>query len=216
MVILAADKVRIENNIIRDNKSGGLLISDLAYLSEVTAPDPKVDPSFDENQILQNVFFHNGYSPDVKVRVLLAATKFRLSSGDIVVSGKGKGNCVDKSLQAKGIGMDGFKPCKAKATTSDLKSFYASRPVHEAPQRALGDGERVYVTVCSGCHIQGMVRIGPAIEEIQKKYKDNPEGIVAFATKPKKVRPGFPEMPTQFYLGEKKLRAVAEFILGLH
>ncbi|MEZ4750608.1 MAG: parallel beta-helix domain-containing protein [Bdellovibrionota bacterium] len=216
MVLLAADKVRIENNIIRDNKSGGLLISDLSYLADATAPDAKVEPNFDDNQILGNVFFHNGYSPDVKVRLLLAATKFRLSSGDIVISGKGKGNCVASGLNAKAIGMEGFKPCSAKATTSDVKSFYAARPVHEAPAKKLGDGEKVYATVCSGCHIQGMVRIGPAIEEIQKKYKDNPEGIVAFATKPKRVRPGYVEMPSQSYLGQKKLRAVAEFILGLH
>ncbi|MCB0405014.1 MAG: right-handed parallel beta-helix repeat-containing protein [Bdellovibrionales bacterium] len=216
MVLLAADKVRIENNIIRDNQSGGLLISDLSYLAGATAPDAKVEPEFDDNEILQNLFFHNGYSPDAKVRLLLAATKFRLSSGDIVISGKGKRNCLATGLNAKAIGTQEFKRCAAKATTKDVTSFYASRPVHAAPERELGPGEKVYATVCSGCHVQGLVRIGPAIEEIQKKYKNNPDGIVAFASQPKRVRPGFSEMPSQSYLGKKKLRAVAEFILGLH
>jgi cytochrome c551/c552 len=75
-------------------------------------------------------------------------------------------------------------------------------------------GAQTYAAVCSGCHAMDMVRIGPAIKEIRQKYAGNPAGIVAFATKPKKVRPSFPEMPPQAYLGQDKLEAVARYLLG--
>jgi cytochrome c551/c552 len=57
--------------------------------------------------------------------------------------------------------------------------------------------------------------IGPPVKEIQAKYKDNPQGIVNFAKAPVKVRSDFPQMPPQAYLGDEKLKAVAEYILQM-
>lgn len=213
IILLAADGVKIEDNIIRENKSGGIIFTDLTYMDSSTAPDADTDPSFDNNQVLGNLFFHNGYSPDNKVRLLLIATKFAFKGADVMATGKGKKNCIQAGGRASHVGLKEFGACPTNATTNSLTSMYAQKAPVSYEKKKMEPGEQVYVAVCSGCHVKGLRRVGPAVEEIQKKYAGNPQGIADFAFYPKKVRSDYPAMPSQGHLGRAKLKAVAEYLL---
>ena len=85
--------------------------------------------------------------------------------------------------------------------------------VAAAPPMTTGD--EVFAGVCSGCHAYSMRLIGPPVTEIQAKYQGQPEGIVAFALAPHKVRDNFPPMPSQGHLGKDRLAAVAQYFLEM-
>ena len=71
-----------------------------------------------------------------------------------------------------------------------------------------------YITNCGTCHKYSQRYVGPPIVEIQALYQDNPNGIVTWAQNPGKKRGDYPRMPPQT-LGEKELKAVAEYILNI-
>ena len=76
-------------------------------------------------------------------------------------------------------------------------------------------GEMAFYGVCAGCHSYNNIVVGPTIKDIQMIYKDKPEGIVAFITKPTHKRPDSPEMPSQEYLPLKVREAVAKYMLSI-
>ncbi len=74
-------------------------------------------------------------------------------------------------------------------------------------------GKTVYAESCSMCHALDKVLVGPSVSEIAALYKGNPAGIVAWAKAPGKKRENMVQMPSQSYLGEEKLKLVAEYLL---
>lgn len=215
IIVLAADKVRVEDNIVRDNHTGGLIFSDLEYIADSSQPDPKLDPNFDDNKVLNNFFLNNGTKPEGKVRLLLMVKHFALTGGDVLAYGKGSRNCLTASLRAKTLGTKEFKNCAEKESTAEVASMLTDQMHKKIAGNGAVTGAQLFDAVCAGCHGQGIRLIGPPVEEIQNKYHKNPAGIVAFATSPKKVRDGYPEMPAQAHLGKDKLFGVAEYILAL-
>lgn len=215
VVVLAGNNVQIENNIIRNNVTGGLILSDMSFIDDMTAPDPEVDPKFRGIKILNNLFFENGQKPQGKlVKLLLAVKHLSLSGADIVTNGEGKDNCIVKNLGANILGQSAFTECKEGTNTANVTTVLASRELTSVQKARSTDlGSKVYNNVCSGCHASNISLIGPPLQELQKKYHGNPRGIVEFAFAPSKIRSKYPSMPAQNYLGKDKLQAAAEFIL---
>ena len=73
-------------------------------------------------------------------------------------------------------------------------------------------GEKVFVN-CAACHAVNKVLAAPSLVEVYSIYKDNPEGIVAWAKTPGKKRPEFAPMPSFAHLGDEKLRLVADYFI---
>lgn len=217
IILMAADKVRLEHNVVRGNKTAGLILSDLEYIADSSAPDPALDPQFDDNQILQNFFYDNGKAPAGKIKILLAIKHFSLSGADVIANGKGRRNCVSSELRARILGEKTFSECKKDESTVSIVSMLQDPKANAqaAGTKAQKPGEMLFNAVCAGCHGLGVRLIGPPLEEVQAKYKGDPKGIAEFALAPKKVRPGYPEMPSQGHLGREKLVEIAEYILQL-
>jgi cytochrome c len=68
---------------------------------------------------------------------------------------------------------------------------------------------------CAACHAVDKVLAGPALTEVYDLYKDNPDGIVAWAKNPGRKRDEFAPMPAFAHLGDEKLNLVADYILEL-
>ena len=66
---------------------------------------------------------------------------------------------------------------------------------------------------CAACHALDKVLAAPPLTEIYSLYKDNPDGIVAWAKNPAKKRPQFSPMPSFAHLGDQQLRLAADYIL---
>ncbi len=67
---------------------------------------------------------------------------------------------------------------------------------------------------CTACHGLENRLVGPPLREIQKLYKGNPEGIVAWAKAPGKKRADYPQMPPMG-LPDADLKVIAEYLLSL-
>ena len=76
----------------------------------------------------------------------------------------------------------------------------------------LNDPE-VLMGACIACHHPKDPTVGPSLQDIRVRYAGNPEGIVEWAMKPKKKNPRLPPMPPFAFLGEKRLRIIADKIL---
>jgi len=90
---------------------------------------------------------------------------------------------------------------RAAAGTPRLKEEAAAAP-----------GERVFKSVCMGCHARTTRLVGPPVVEIASLYRGNPDGLVAWVKKPGRRRPDYPEMPP-VVLSEAQYRAVADYLL---
>ena len=55
--------------------------------------------------------------------------------------------------------------------------------------------------------------VGPSLEFIKNKYAENPKGIVDWAISPQKNNPQLPPMPSFSFLGEKRLKIIADKML---
>lgn len=56
------------------------------------------------------------------------------------------------------------------------------------------DGKEVFKRVCSTCHDFTSKRVGPPLDTVLLKYKDNPYALNAFIKQPVKVNPDYPQM----------------------
>ncbi|MBU0984777.1 MAG: cytochrome c [candidate division Zixibacteria bacterium] len=68
---------------------------------------------------------------------------------------------------------------------------------------------------CAACHAVDKVLAAPSLREVYGIYKDNPQGIIAWAKEPGKKRPEFTPMPSFAHLGDENLQMVADYILQL-
>ncbi|GHE98161.1 parallel beta-helix domain-containing protein [Thalassotalea profundi] len=211
ILIMAADDVVVENNIITGNKTAGILITDHANAPNVTT-DPESDPNPDGVKILNNLMHNNGYDTIDEVKALML-TEFKQGKPDIVRVGKSTGSCIINRHRYVSVGVKGWEEC-GFTNTASIDTYLLDEPV---PPRVIDPSERgkvVYNGVCAGCHTYTGRMIGPPIQIIQALYMDNPQGISDYINNPTKKREDYPEMPPQNYLDEKTRLAVAEYLLS--
>jgi parallel beta-helix repeat protein len=210
ILILGTDTTTVENNIVRDNKSAGLLISETTLL--VTTPDAKMDPFPDGARILRNVFTNNGYDPQDAVKGILEVAGYT-QGVDILATGKGRGNCVADRAAVTSLGLNRYPDCAAGATSADIRSSRPDKPV-EAPQYSKEQlGRMTYLAVCSGCHTYDSRLVGPPMVAIKALWANDAQGMADWIAKPTRKRPEFAEMPPQDYLPGDVRLAVAKYIL---
>jgi parallel beta-helix repeat protein len=211
ILVMAADDVIIEGNVISDNKVAGIIITDHANASNITA-DPESDPNPDRVKILDNVMLNNGYDTITEGKALaLAEGMVTVRNLDIVRVGPSPGSCMINRHQYVTVGVGDFAECGFTNTNDTVN--YLLPPV---PPREIKPGERgkvVFLGICSGCHIYNGRMIGPPVQAIQALYLDNPQGLADYIAKPVKKREDYPEMPPQDYLDPETRLAVAQYLL---
>jgi parallel beta-helix repeat protein len=212
ILIMAADDVIVENNIITGNKNTGITIVDLAT-GDPKANDPNSEGNPDRIVILDNTMYNNGYDP-IKEMKLIMLTQFSSKGLDIFAYGGGTGSTIKDKDKYRTFGLKKYGP----ASITDTKNIVSMMTPEKVPARAVTQeqlGEMTYYGVCAGCHAIGSRLIGVPTEYIQMIHKGNPQGIVDYMNNPKNLREDYPEMPPQNYLPENAKMAVAEFILAL-
>lgn len=211
ILIMAADDVIIEGNVITDNKAIGVLIVDHGHAANITV-DPEADPNSDRVAILDNVMLHNGYDTIPEVKALMLA-ELKQGDADIVRAGPSTGSCIRNRERYVTAGVGDFAEC-GFADTHD-RVTYLLPPV---PPRAIDLAERgkvAYLGICSGCHLYSGRLIGPPVQVMQALYADNPQALADYIARPVKKRPDYPEMPPQDYLDPQTRLEVAKYMLSL-
>ena len=209
ILVMAADDVVIEGNLIRDNKNAGIVITDHAHAANVTE-DPESDPNSYRVKILNNTMINNGTDPIAEVKAFML-TEFKTGNPDIVRVGPTTDSCIVNRHQYVTVGLDSFADCDFTNTHSI--GNYLLPPV---PPRVIAHEDRgkiAYLGICAGCHTYTGRMIGPPVQVIQALYMDNPQGLAEYIANPVKKRDDYPEMPPQNYLDEETRMAVAEYML---
>ncbi|MDF1814409.1 MAG: GDSL-type esterase/lipase family protein [Verrucomicrobiales bacterium] len=70
------------------------------------------------------------------------------------------------------------------------------------------------MSACATCHHPTEQVIGPPFSDIKTRYAGNPDGIVKWAKNPQNKNPQLPPMPSFDFLGDEKLRIIADAILS--
>ena len=210
ILVMAADDVIIEGNIISNNKTAGILINDHGSASNITL-DPESDPNADRTMILDNVMLNNGYDTLDEIKAF-ALTEMHTGPIDIFHIGPSEDSCIINRHRYNTVGIGDFTECNF--TNTDSVDTYlipggAKPRVIEPSER----GKIAYLGVCSGCHTYTGRMIGPPVQVIQALYMDNPEGLAEYINAPVKKRDDYPEMPPQNYLDAETRKAVAEYML---
>lgn len=209
ILVMAADDVVIEGNIIRDNKTAGILITDHDHAENVTV-DPESEPNPDRVQILNNTMVNNGYDTITEVKALML-TKLMRGNPDIVRVGPSKDSCIINRERYVTVGIDDFGECEVTNTHAITNYLLpAVEPRKIAPEDR---GKIAYLGICAGCHTYTGRMIGPPVEIIQALYLEDPARLAEYIANPTKKRDDYPEMPPQNYLDEATRLAVAEYML---
>ncbi|MGI9286360.1 MAG: parallel beta-helix domain-containing protein [Pseudomonadales bacterium] len=209
ILIMAADDVVVEGNVISDNKTAGVLVTDHGNAANVTI-DPESDPNPDHVKILDNIMLNNGYDTIDEVKAVML-TEFKTGSPDIVRVGNSKDSCIVNRHRYITVGVDKWAECDFTNTVAT--DTYLLAPVPPREIKAEDRGEIAYLGICSGCHTYTGRMIGPPVKIIQAMYMDNPKGLAEYIAAPVKKRQDYPEMPPQDYLDEETRIAVAEYML---
>ncbi len=211
ILVMAADDVVIEGNIIKDNKNAGILITDHANASNVTT-DPESDPNSDGIKILNNTMINNGYETITEIKALML-TELKTGNPDIVNVGLSKDSCIVSRQQYVTVGIGKFGDCDFM-NTLNIGNYL----LETVPPRVISpedQGKIAYLGICAGCHTYTGRMIGPPVQIIQALYMDNPQGLAEYIANPIKKRDDYPEMPPQNYLDEATRLAVAEYMLDV-
>ena len=213
IMVMAADDVVIENNIITNHKTIGIMVLDhntAAELTNVTV-DPESDPNSDGLKVLDNLMYNNGYDTIDEIKAIML-TELKTGNPDIFMVGPSKDSCIINRHRYVTFGMDDLAECgftNTKTIGNYLLPQVAPRDRSTPEERA----KTTYMAICAGCHTYTGRMIGPPVKIIQALYMDNPQGIVDYITNPVKKRDDYPEMPPQDYLDEETRMAVAEYML---
>ncbi|GAB5413867.1 MAG: hypothetical protein Cons2KO_14700 [Congregibacter sp.] len=212
ILIMAADEVVIEDNIITGNKTAGILVVDHASASNVTI-DPDSDPTPDKVAILDNFMMNNGYDSIPEVKGLMLA-ELKTGDADIVRAGKVRDSCIRNRHRYTTAGLGVFADCEFD-NTDGIDTYLLPEPVAAREIDPSEQGKITYLGICTGCHTYTGRMIGPPVQVIQAMYMDNAEGLADYIAAPVKKRPDYPEMPPQDYLSEEVRLAVAEYMLAV-
>jgi parallel beta-helix repeat protein len=214
IMVMAADDLVIEGNIISDNKNVGILAVDHKTASTLTnvTVDPEADPNSDRLKILNNVMLNNGYEAIDAIKALLL-TEMKTGNPDIFAVGPSEDSCIINRHRYVTVGVNDFAECDFTNTADTVTYLLPPVPPREiAPEDR---GKIAYLGICAGCHTYTGRMIGPPVQIIQALYMDNPEALAAYITSPTKKREDYPEMPPQNYLDEETRLAVAKYMLGV-
>lgn len=212
ILIMAADDVIVENNIITGNDNTGITIVDLAT-GDPKANDPNSEGNPDRVIILDNMMYNNGENPTGEIKAIML-TQMDSKGPDIFAYGGGTGSTIRDKNRYRTFGIDDWGQAPI-TDTRDVRTYRLPEPVPIKEVTPEELGELTYYGVCAGCHAWGTRLIGPRTNIIQAIHKGNPQGIVDYITNPKNLREDFPEMPPQDYLSEQAKMAVAEYILAM-
>ena len=212
IIVMAADDVTIENNIIYGNDNLGIAIVDHKFLANI-AVDPESEPNPDRVTVLDNFMFNNGNNPSEDVKAAMAA-KLSSKGFDILAYGGGTGSCIRDVNRYHTFGLDNYGKCELTSTAA-VVSYLLDEPVAPREISTEERGKLTYYGVCSGCHAYNVRMVGPPVITLQALYKDNPKGIADYIANPVRRREDFPEMPPQNYLTEASRIAVAEYLLTM-
>ncbi|MGE5235045.1 MAG: c-type cytochrome [Acidobacteriota bacterium] len=80
-------------------------------------------------------------------------------------------------------------------------------------EATMSPGERVFRSICMGCHAPTTRLVGPPLVEVARIYKGNPAGLAAWVRDPGKKRPDYPQMPP-IRLTQDQYTAVADYVLA--
>jgi parallel beta-helix repeat protein len=210
ILIMAADDVVVEDNLIMNNKVAGILITD-HHNAPNTTIDPESDPNPDGVKLLNNMMVNNGYDTIDEVKALML-TEFKQGQPDIVRVGNTKDSCIINRHRYVSVGVNNWKECEF-TNTHNIDTYLLDEPV---PPRDIDPSERgkyVYMGICAGCHTYNGRMIGPPVQIIQALYMDNPQGIADYINNPTKKREDYPEMPPQNYLDPETRLAAAKYML---
>jgi parallel beta-helix repeat protein len=212
IIIMAADDVVVENNVIRDNKNAGVIVVDHKSFANITI-DPEADPNPDRVQLLRNLYINNGYEPiaDIKALMLASLTK---EGPDVVAVGGGTGSCALDKGSYKWLGISSWGNCE-RTSTADVATYLLDKPVERPAGEPADKGALLYAGICTGCHAYNVRMIGPSTQVIQALYVDDPQGIADYIANPTKKRDDFPPMPPQAHLSPEMRLAVAKYMLGI-
>ncbi|MCG3165384.1 MAG: hypothetical protein POELPBGB_01147 [Bacteroidia bacterium] len=213
IIIMAADEVTIENNIITGNQNAGIVMTDLNFIAHITK-DPESEPNPDRIVILDNIMSNNGSNPIDELKAYKVANLVTTPGIDIVAIGGGSGSCIRDKNKYITVGLNNYSQCQS-AGTGNIISYMLPEPAPARDTKTEDRGKLIYYGICSGCHSYNMRMIGPPVMTIQALYKDNPQGIADYIAKPVHKRTDFPEMPPQDYLSEEKRLEVAKFMLSI-
>lgn len=213
ILIMAADDITIENNIVTGNDNAGITITDYGYAGVDHASDPESEPNSDRITLLDNFMGNNGNNPTADVKTIML-TKLSKLGPDIIAVGGGVGSCIINPGRYRTFGVDGYATCQATDTRS-VKTYLLDKPVAPRVTAMIEKGKMTYYGVCSGCHSFSTRLVGPPVNTIQAIYKNNPSGLAEFIAKPVHKRDDYPEMPPQNYLSEETRKAVAEYMLSI-
>jgi parallel beta-helix repeat protein len=95
MLVLAADRNRLEGNVVTDNDTAGVAVFDFCTATGLDAAGCAalpIDPFPDGNRVVGNVVLGNGRVPDT------ARLPPGVPGGDLLWSGAGTGNCWSDNL----------------------------------------------------------------------------------------------------------------------
>jgi len=210
ILIMAADDVVIENNVITGNKTAGIIITDHQNAPNVTI-DPESDPSPDRVAILDNLMDNNGYDTIPEMKALML-TELKRGNPDIVRVGTSRDSCIINRHRYVTVGVKDWKECEF-THTRDVETYLLAEPVPPAEIKPEDRGKVAYLSICTGCHTYTGRMVGPPVQIIQALYMDDPEGLADYIANPVKKRDDYPEMPPQDYLDEETRLAVARYML---
>lgn len=213
ILVMAADDVTIEGNIITGNNTAGIVITDLSYAANVSN-DPESEPNPDRIAVLDNFMDGNGNDAAAEVKALMVATSLSTRGPDIIAVGGGEDsdNCILNAAPYRVAGIGKWATCETATTAATLSYMLPDG----APPRST-DGEEkaklLYRGICAGCHGYDVRMVGPATVTIQALYGDDAQALADYIAKPVKKRPDYPEMPPQSHLPADLRLQVAEYML---
>ena len=91
--------------------------------------------------------------------------------------------------------------------TTHMKDVFAQRRAE-----AGNDGAKLFSRICASCHAYDHDVVGPAFNDVLSKYAGKENDLVSFISNPKKVLPGYPEMPNPG-LSPEQAKAVSTYVL---
>lgn len=212
ITVTAVDRVTIEGNIIKGNRSCGICIGSMSSMSAAFPVDAAIEPEPDQTSIRGNIFVNNGHNATG-----LGVAGATLEHGaDIVNLARGKGHCFQRSQGASTMGLDRWAECADSHSGSSVRSFQLAEPVASQSLSATQKAQLTYHAVCSGCHAYAHTMIGPPMMVVKALYQNNPEGLAEWIAAPTKKRPidQYPAMPPQNYLSRELRLDLANYILN--
>lgn len=210
IIVLGPDNVTLTENVIESHHTLGAMFTDIYSFG--LARDAQVDPFPENIQVFNNRWNNNGYDPQGEMGALFAAAG--MSDLDMFAVGKEIDSCYLEQDDINTAGLNKWTACDPQA--QQLSYYDTARIPGGAEQLEYTmeqKGRLTYLAVCTGCHTYNAVLHGPSVLSIKALYDDDVDALVDYIANPVRKREDFGEMPSQAYLGEETLKAIANYIL---